>query len=59
MARRQGVSLNALIRRFLENLVGPAAGEATADELLRLMSEHGGHSGGRRIRREEAYEERV
>lgn len=59
VARREGASLNALIRRYLEALVGEAAGETVADELLDLMDRHGGRSGGRRITRDEAYEERL
>ena len=59
VARRQGTSLNALIRRYLETLAGDVPGDAVASELLDLMRRHGGHSGGRRIRREEAYEGRI
>jgi hypothetical protein len=58
VARRQGASLNALIRRYLETLAGDVPGEAVAGELLDLMLQHGGHSGGRRILRKEAYEGR-
>ena len=57
--RKRGESLNSLIRKFLESVAGEAPGEETARELLRLMREHGGHSGGRRIRRDEAYEDRT
>ena len=56
VARRQGASLNALIRKYLETLAGDVPGDAVAGELLDLMRRHGGRSGGRRIRREEAYE---
>jgi len=59
LARKQGTSLNALLRGYLETLVGEQPGEAVADELLMLMDEHGGHSGGRKIRREELYEDRL
>lgn len=59
VARREGASLNALIRRYLETLVGEAEGESVADELLDLMEQHGGRSGGRRIARDEAYEGRL
>jgi len=59
LARRQGTSLNALLRGYLETLVGEQPGEAVADELLMLMDEHGGRSGGRKIRRDELYEDRV
>ena len=59
LARKQGTSLNALLRGYLENLVGEQPGEAVADELLMLMQDHGGRSGGRKIRRDELYEDRV
>jgi hypothetical protein len=59
LARKQGTSLNALLRGYLENLVGEQPGEAVADELLMLMHEHGGRSGGRKIGRDELYEDRL
>ena len=59
VAKRQGASLNGLIRQYLESLAGDEPGEAVANELLDLMSRHGGRSGGRRISREEAYEDRT
>ena len=59
VARRQGSSLNALIRQYLEGLAGMTPGKAVADELLALMEEHGGHSAGRPFRREDAYEGRA
>lgn len=59
VARRQGASLNSLIRVYLEGLAGERTGEDVADELLELMERHGGRSGGRRVRREEAYESRT
>ena len=59
IARRQGSSLNALLRRYLEVLVGDESGEAAAEELCRLMTEQGGRSGGRKFSREEAYEGRL
>lgn len=58
-AQSQGVSLQDLTRRFLESVAGQATPQAAADELLRLMSEQGGHSGGERITREDAYEGRA
>ena len=51
--------MNALLRGYLETLVGEQPGEVVADELLMLMHEHGGRSGGRKIRRDELYEDRV
>jgi hypothetical protein len=59
LARKQGTSLNALLRGYLETLVGQQPGEVVADELLMLMHEHGGRSGGRKINRDELYEDRL
>ena len=59
LARRQGTSLNALLRGYLEVLVGEQPGEVVADELLILMHEHGGRSGGRKIGRDDLYEDRI
>jgi hypothetical protein len=58
IARSQGTSLQGLIRKYLETLTGPK-GATAADRLLTLMETHGGHSGGKRIRREDAYEGRL
>lgn len=59
LARRQGTSLNALLRGYLEVLVGEQPGEVVADELLMLMHVHGGRSGGRKIGRDDLYEDRI
>lgn len=59
LARRRGVSLQELLREHLRTLVGERNGVEVADELLELMKTHGGHSGGRRWRREDAYEGRA
>ncbi|HET6610424.1 MAG TPA: DUF6364 family protein [Kofleriaceae bacterium] len=59
VARRQGTSLNALVRQYLEQLAGEQAGEDVANALMDLMNTQGGHSGGRHIAREEAYEGRA
>jgi hypothetical protein len=58
LASRRGTSVQELLRAHLEALVGQSSGKAAADELLELMQMQGGHSGGRRITREEAYEGR-
>lgn len=58
LARRRGMSLQELFREYLRTLVGERSGEAVAAELLELMTTHGGRSGGRRWRREDAYEGR-
>lgn len=55
LARRRGVSLQELVREQLRLLAGERTGAQVADELLDLMEAQGGHSGGRKVRREEAY----
>jgi hypothetical protein len=59
VARRQGTTLNDLIRRYLETIAGRRPGDALADELKSLWDERPGHSGGRRFRREDAYRDRL
>ena len=59
VAARRGVSLQALIRAHLRSLVGAVPRSEAAEELLDLMEREGGRSGGRRIGRDEAYEERL
>jgi hypothetical protein len=59
LAQQRNLSLNDLIRQYLESLVGRESAQVTADELLDLMQHHGGRSGGRKILRDEAYEDRV
>ncbi len=59
VAERQGKSLNGLIRGFLESVAGEANSKDLAAELRRLWREHPGHSGGRKFRREDAYEGRL
>ena len=58
IARRQGTSLNEMVRRYLRTVVGRGGGQATADDLLRLMNQHGGRSG-KRFSRADAYEDRL
>jgi hypothetical protein len=59
VARARGMSLQQLIRQHLEALTGNRSGAEVADALFALMDESPGRSGGRRIRREEAYEGRL
>lgn len=59
VAQRQGTSLNALVRQYIDAIAGATPAADTADELIELMRSGGGHSGGRRIAREEAYEGRT
>ena len=58
IAARQGTSLNELVRAYLQSSVGQNADEDPAGELLRLLKETPGHSGGQPFRREDAYEGR-
>ncbi len=57
-ARRRGLSLQDLLRGYLRSLVGDAAPDAVATELLSLMRRRPGNSGGKKIKRGEAYEGR-
>ncbi len=59
VAREQGTSLNALIREYVEHLAGQRDAAETAREWRRLWAEGAGNSGGRRFRREDAYEGRL
>ena len=59
VVRAEGISLNESIRRHLERVAGRRPGEQQAAEMCALWEAGSGHSGGRRIGREEAYEGRV
>lgn len=59
LARRRGVSLQELIRDQLRLLAGERSGSDAAREVLDLMQEHGGHSGGQRWHRSDAYAGRL
>lgn len=59
MAQHQGTSVQEVLRKHLEEYVGGRSREEIARELVELLKTTGGHSGGRKIRREEAYEGRV
>ena len=59
LARRRGISLQELIREQLRLLAGRRSGAEVAEELLDMMEARGGRSGGRRLHREEAYEDRM
>lgn len=59
LARRRGISLQELIRDNLRLLAGERTGADAAHELLGLMESYGGHSGGRKWSREDAYEGRA
>ena len=59
VARREGTTLNDIIRRHLETIVGQRGGAALAKELRQLWDDHPGHSGGRKVPRDETYEGRT
>lgn len=56
IAQEQGMSLNAMIRRYLEELTGEGARASLADQLDELWQERTGHSGGWRFARAELYD---
>jgi hypothetical protein len=58
VARKQGTSLNEMVRGYLESVAGRRHASAVLDELKRSWSKHPGRSGGRKIARDEAYEGR-
>ena len=59
VARQQGKSLNALIREYIESLAGSSGGSAILKDLEELWAQGRGHSGGKKVSRDEAYEERL
>lgn len=58
-ARRRGTSLNALIREYLAELAGNRGRGEAVKRLRQVWSRGGGHSGGRKVRREDAYQGRA
>ena len=58
IAQGQGTTLNELVRRQLELVAGRPTGQSRADELRKLWTQSPGHSGGKRIRRSDAYDPR-
>jgi hypothetical protein len=59
LARRRGISLQELIREQLRLLAGQRPGSEVAAELLALMNDAGGRSGGKSWQRDDAYQERT
>lgn len=59
VARQQGTSLNALIREYLEQLAGVRAAAQVVADLDRAWAAGSGHSGGRTLTRDDAYEGRL
>jgi hypothetical protein len=58
VARRQGKSLNELLREYITAITMDRLDADTADELFSLMDRAGGKLNGRGWRREEAHERR-
>jgi hypothetical protein len=58
VARQRGTSLNALIRDYIEGLVGKIAGDDILSEFEAMWAEPGS-SGGKPFTREELYDERL
>ena len=56
VAESMGLSLNELVRRYLRQVTSESDPEAAFRELKILLTEQGGHSGGRKITREEMHE---
>ena len=59
IAAGRGKSLNQLIRELLEAETGLHDGDARARMLAELWATSPGHSGGEKIRREDAYQGRL
>lgn len=55
-AKARNLSVNGVIRRFLESAVTPAADEKSVDEFFAALDEAAGASEGRRWKREDAYD---
>ncbi len=58
-AQERGLSLQEYLRGCLRALAGERPTREVADELMDLLTEHVGRSGGRRIGRDAAYEDRT
>ncbi|MBW2700949.1 MAG: ribbon-helix-helix protein, CopG family [Deltaproteobacteria bacterium] len=54
-ARRQGKSLNQMIREYMRTLAMPQDGADSAEKLFALMDEGGGTLSGKRWTRDEAH----
>lgn len=59
LAQERGISLQDLLRRYLESIAGQPGRAEAAAELLDLMEQHGGRSGGKRPVRGDAYGDRA
>lgn len=58
IAQSQGTTLNELVRKQLELIAGRSTGQARAEEMRKLWAQSSGRSGGKRIRRSDAYDPR-
>jgi hypothetical protein len=58
-ARQRGISLDTLIRQYIESSAGRRSGPEIVRELERQWARSEAHSGGRKIQCEEAYEGRL
>jgi hypothetical protein len=58
-AKRLGISVQDVVRRHLEEFGGLGSSSAAADELLELMRDHSGDSGGKPFTRSDAYDGRI
>ena len=59
VARRQGHSLNSLVREFIEGLAGRRSGDQLAADFERMWKESSGSSRGRKFSRSDAYDGRT
>lgn len=60
LARRQGTTLNQLVRAYLKSITGDGDDASKSGrELLELMRRSGGRSGGKKLNRQDAYEGRL
>lgn len=59
VARDEGRSLNDIIREYLEGMARPQERDELIQELIRLWETSPGDSGGKKMRRADAYEGRL
>jgi len=59
IAAKQGTTLNDILRQYLESVAGQRPASALVADMQRLWDGSPGHSGGRKISRDDAYEGRI
>ncbi len=59
VARSRGVSLNGLVRDYLEAVAAREDGDGTAETFRAVWSARSGRSGGRVVTREDVYADRL